>query len=197
MWVHQSFVNNSAQTLVGGMTLSDERLVELLNENGREVPEELQITQENEPWAITFGRRDPFRVTFDGDRVSMAIRAERFRRGPRDQSDPLDIVVEISATYHLGVGKLGAHLTREGDVDVQFPEVTGRLNTSQIGIKTFMRRKFSALFKEEFIFEGIQLPEALQQRIGQLRLGQAATGDGWFSGGWNRSADESTETAAR
>ena len=60
-----------------------------------------------------------------------------------------------------------------------------------------MRRKFSALFKEEFIFEGVKLPDDMQQRLGQLRLGQVSADDGWFRGGWNRSADKPPEIAKR
>ena len=69
-------------------------------------------------------------------------------------------------------------------------------SAAQIGVKTFMRRKFGALFKDEFIFTGLKLPERMQSRMGQLRLAEVSARNGWFAGGWSRAKDEPTAGTA-
>lgn len=189
--VHESLFNNSAETVLAGMTLTDERLVELLKESNARVPEELEITPDKDPWAITFMRRHPIIVEFNEDRVKIAIRGRRFLRGEQTLERP----VEISATYSLAIGQLGVQMNRLGDVEVTFLNSRGRLSTLQIGYKTFMRRKFSALFEEKFELEGVKLPENLQQRLGQLVPRHVDANNGWLSVAWNRVPQEKIAAA--
>ena len=197
-------VNNTAETLVGGMYLSDERLVELMRKLEMEIPDELTITPDKEPWAMTFTQRLPFSARFADDTVTLAIRGSQFRRGGPADGQVLDRPMEISATYQLAVGQLGARLTRQGEVNVDFLRVQdgqlvrdeGRLSATQIGFRTFMRRKFEAMFKSEIASQGLTLPEQLQERLGQLRLAAVSARDGWVLAGWNVASVPSEQAVA-
>ena len=94
---------------------------------------------------------------------------------------------EISARYKLAIGPTGAKLTRDGDVNVEFVDQPGRLGAKQIAFKTFLRRKFGAMFKEEFASKGIELPDNLR-RLGRVELGALNSRNGWLLAGWNRAA---------
>jgi hypothetical protein len=197
VWMHESLVNNTAETMIGGMTLSDVRLVKLLESRDIEVPEELQIREENEAWAITFARRLPFRIQLDDDSLTMAIRADQFRRGEPPDDEILRQKIEISATYKMEIGDRGIRMTRQGEVNVELLDLNRRLRVDEIGFKTFMRRTFSAMFREQFVSQGITLPERLEQRLGQIRLRRLAASNGWATAGWDRSSNESGQVAAK
>ena len=46
-------------------------------------------------------------------------------------------------------------MTREGEVEAEYTK-QGFENAAQIAVKTLMRKKFGALFKEEFVGDGLQ-----------------------------------------
>jgi hypothetical protein len=192
--LHQSLLNNATETLLADMTLTDERLVQLLEERKLHVPDELTIHPDKDPWAITFTNRHPVRIEFADDQVIVAIRCQRFRRA---DDQPFDRLVEISAKYTLQIGPVAAILTRQGDVQVDFLQSQGRLSAAQIGIRTFLRRKFNALLKEQFASEGLKLPENLQQRLGQLYLHHLVARDGWLTLGWSRTPQAAEAIAAK
>ena len=190
--VHESLINNSAESVLGGMTLTDQRLIELLEERKREIPEELKISPEKDPWSITFAPRLPVRVQFTADNVLVSIRGTRFTRA--DQV--LNVTTDISARYQLSKGPKGAKATRLGDVEVNFINTEGRLSARQITFKTFLRRKFSAMFAEHFESDGIKLPEGLQ-RIGGIQLSELTASPGWLQAAWLRGSASTTGVAMR
>jgi hypothetical protein len=181
--VHESAVNNTAQQGIAGLTLTDERIAELMQELTGSVPDELQPSAETAPWSISFDLQQPVTVKFDEESVTLAIRGRRFTSGDRvlDQN-----VMEISATYHLATSPTGAVLTRRGEIEVNFPgtEEDQRLSTSQIFFRTLMRNKFSALFTPVIEGKGIALPGRWKS-IGTLRLSKLAADNGWLSLCWN------------
>lgn len=177
--LHETIVGNVSETILGGMTLTDERLVQIIRDELKaEVPEELQITPEKDPWSITFAREAPVRATFSGGLVRIAIRGRRFSRG--DQA--INELAEISATYKVEPTATGSKLVRQGDVEVQF---VGRdkLGAQQIAFRTFLRRKFDAMFKPEFVSDGLQLKGRLE-KAGKLQLSEVQSEAGWISLGW-------------
>ncbi|MGE0760265.1 MAG: hypothetical protein AB7F89_19375 [Pirellulaceae bacterium] len=188
--VHESLIANFGETLLGGVTLSDERLIELLTELKAEIPEELQITPDKDPWSITFTNERPVSAVFDGDTVRMAIRGRRFTRGDRE----VRAVVEISATYRLERSGNGAKLTRQGDLVADY---VNRENQSvfEITMKSFLRKKFESLFKPEIASDGLMLPEQLRS-IGKLHLQQLTSQTGWLVLGWQVPPDSAALTGA-
>jgi hypothetical protein len=185
MQTHESFVANFSEAAIGGLEMTDEKLAQMLKDATGEVPEELQITEDKEPWSITFAENFPISAGFDANQVRMAVRANRFTRG-RNEDGSVDQetkgLVEISATYTIEKTDAGAKLTRQGDVNVDFVGEE-RLSATQVATKTFLRRKFGSLFKEEIVGEGIKLKGRFE-RAGTLRLADVKADKGWIAAAW-------------
>jgi hypothetical protein len=176
---HESAVVNFAEILVGGTTLTDEQLVKIIRDdlNG-EVPEELQITPDKDPWSITFAKEIPFRAQFANQGVKMALRGTGFTRGEQRINEP----IEISANYTIEKAGGGSKLTRQGDVEVTYLQ-RDRLGATQVAFKTFLRRKFEALFKPEMVSDGLQLKGRLA-KAGKLQLKELKSDAAWLVLGW-------------
>jgi hypothetical protein len=180
---HESAVVNYGEVILGGVTLTDERLEKIIRDDLKaEVPEELKITQDKDPWEITFTKEVPVRAVFGDGTVSLAIRGRKFKRGEQSINEP----IEISALYKIEKTEKGSKLTRQGEIAVKFlQQVEGRrLTTLQIGFKTFLTRKFEAMFKPEIVSDGIVLSGQLA-KAGTLRVQEISTGKGWAVLGWN------------
>jgi len=178
--LHESFVANLSQAALGGVTLTDERLAELVERLTGDVPEELVITEEDDPWSITFASERPLGARFDDQGVTVFIRGKRFTRCDTE----LKKSIQISATYEIAKTAEGAKLTRQGDVTVEFAG-SKRLSASQIAMKTFMKKRFEAIFKREIVSDGIELPGRWRQ-AGKMRLQQLHCDDGWLALGWHQ-----------
>lgn len=182
---HESFVANFSEAAIGGLELTDEKLAEMMQEATGSVPEELQITEDKEPWSITFAENFPVSAAFDGNQVRLAVRANRFTRG-RNEDGTVDQetkgLVEISATYAIEKTDAGATLTRQGDLNVDFIGEE-RLSAAQVGTKTFLRRKFGSLFKPEFAGEGLKL-KGRWENVGTLKLSDVKADKGWIVAAW-------------
>lgn len=188
--LHESVIGNFTESLLGGQTLTDERLVELLTDAGAEVPDELAITPDKDPWSISFSSDRPVLARFQDNRVRLAIRGTRFTRGDQEIRSP----IEISATYTLAATGSGSRLDRQGDIEVNYLNQE-RLSLSQVAMKTFLSRKFSALFKEEIVSDGLALPGKWEQ-VGQLRLQQLDAANSWLTLSWSMlsTADQTAST---
>lgn len=179
--IHESGVVNFGEAALGGLHLTDERLVRLLQDELKtEVPEELQITEDKDPWSITFAREVPVRARFENNTVWIGIRGDRFTRAEQVISEP----IEISAKYNVELTDQGtARLVRDGDVEVTFLG-RERLSATQVGFRTFLRRKFRAMFKEEFVGEGLT-PKGRWAKAGTMRLELLDANNHWLNLGWN------------
>jgi hypothetical protein len=181
---HESAVANLSSELVGGFELTDENVVQLLKENNREIPEELKITDESEPWSITFARYAPVAVKFDANQIHIAVRCDRFTKGKNEDGTPdqeINTPVEIAANYKLYQGPLGLLLVRDGEVTVDFVGQK-KLTAMQVATKTFLKRKFNSVFKADIAGEGITLPGALAAQ-GKMTVREVATHAGWIVAG--------------
>jgi hypothetical protein len=178
--LHESGVVNYGEAILGGVTLTDERLEKIIRDDlAAEVPEELKITPDKDPWSITFTNDAPIRAVFGDGTVLLAIRGRRFTRGDQGINEP----IEISATYKIEKTETGSKLTRQGEVAVKFLQ-RERLGAPQIAFKTFLTRKFEALFKPEIVSEGVVLRGQLA-KAGKLQVQEISTGRGWAVLGWN------------
>ncbi len=187
--MHESLVGNLSQTVLGGVTLTDERLVQIIKDATGKVPEELVITEEDDPWSITFASELPIEVRFQAQTAKITIRGKRFTRSDQE----IRKLVEISAVYSIEKLPDRARLVRQGDVQIEFAG-RAKLSTSDIAMKTFMKKKFEGLFKPEIVSEGLALPERWKS-IGKLQLQQLACDKGWLALGWLKPpAPAATET---
>ena len=176
--MHESLVRNLSEAALAGVTLTDERLEELLREAGAEVPEELQVSPDRESWSITFSPAQPISVKFRKDQLTIAIRGRRFTQGERVISTP----IRIAATYRVEKVGGGSKLTRVGDVSIDFIGRT-TLTARQVAFRTVLRRRFGAMFKPEFSSDGLQLPGEME-KVGPLDVVQLSSRNGWFLLAW-------------
>ncbi|MEQ8787058.1 MAG: hypothetical protein RIC55_12190 [Pirellulaceae bacterium] len=176
--VHESYIGNVSEGLIGGETLSDARLAKLLEDLTGEVPEQLQLNAENEPWSITFAGTQPIRVRFDDSEARIAVVGSQFTRGAQEIDEP----IEIAAVYRIEKTPQGAKFTRQGDVEINFLALES-LSVGQVAFKKFMQTRFDAIFKEEVVGKGIEL-EGRFKKIGRLHLQQIACDGGWAVFGW-------------
>lgn len=188
--VHESLIGNSAESILGGIKLTDEKLANAIEELTGSVPEELQITPDKDPWSITFAPSQPISVVFGDQSFKITIRGRSFTRGDQDVRE----AIEISASYTMERTPDGAKLTRQGDVQVDY---VGReqLSATQVAFRTFLRRKFEALLEAEVESEGVKLP-GRWENLGKLKLQQLAAGAGWLTLGWKQ-VTEDVRTAAK
>ena len=177
--VHESMVANFSESVIGGWTLTDKLLADLFKQATGEVPKELKVDLDKDPWAITFDTVQPVSVVFNKNQVTLAVRGRRFVRGPQTIRD----IIQISATYKIERTKLGANLHRQGDVTVTFLR-RRRLGPAQAAFKPVIRRKFERFLKPKIEFTGLKLPGRFKA-LGKLRLQTLASGGGWLTLGWN------------
>lgn len=173
--IHESFLRNISEVILGGEVLDDTRVREIIESVGAEVPEELKEGPGKKSWAITFSTAQPLSVNFRDGQVEIAVKGREFRDGERTIKES----IRIAAVYNVVKTDNGMRLTRDGDVKIDF---VGRksLTTFQVAMRTIMRRKFGAFFKEEMAGQGgIPLPGAWAD-AGNLMLQQLISDDGWL-----------------
>jgi hypothetical protein len=179
--LHESFVRNFSEATIGGFTLTDEKLEQVMQELGAEIPEELRTEGKQKSWSITFSSNQPVSLKVLDGKITLAIRGRQFTDGERVIRD----TIQISATYAIQKTESGSVLVREGDVAVDFVGRT-RLTAAQIAARTVMRRKFSALFNEEINGSGFKLP-GRWEGAGVMQISQLMAEKGWLLLGWKLS----------
>jgi len=179
--LHESFVRNFSESIIGGYTLTDKKLEELLIELGSEIPEELQTDAGREPWSITFSSNQPVSLAVNDGVLSFAIRGRQFTDGDRVIRE----TIEIKASYLIKKTDTGSRLVRQGEVEVNFIG-RPRLTATQVAFRTVMRRKFGALFKEEMSTDGFQLP-GRWENSGTMKITQLIADKGWLVLAWKLS----------
>lgn len=183
--VHESLVGNYSETLLGGVKITDEQMVQMYIDGNRDVPKELQITDESDPWAITFARSQPISVRFHDDGVRIEIRCRSLHRG--EDYPAVNLAgdeIRIAADYKLDVAGGGIQLVRpEGDVKIDFLQ-RGKIvpGLAQAAQKGFLQSKFNAMLKPKLPEErsdGIKL-QGRWQRAGKLVARETKSADGWL-----------------
>ncbi len=175
--VHESMINNFAEALLGGKTLTDEKLAELAEQLTGEVPEELRITQDKDPWSITFPTLNPVTIEFNDSMLTVTIVGRRLSSGEQKVTRSMS----ITATYKIERQGVGTRLQRQADVEVKY--VKGGSSVSDTAFKTTVRDRFRDVFKESSETEGLKLAGQLE-KVGTLNLSQLDISNGWLVVGW-------------
>ena len=202
--VHESIAGNFSESLIGGVMLTDERIVKMYEEGEIEVPEDLKITQDSEPWAITFARSQPISVEFATGGISVAVRCQYLHQGEDyavvslplkdEKTDKLyRPEIRISREYDLTTPNDGGlQLVSKGDLSIEFIDLNGEPATMygarHAAAVGFLSKKFNAMLKPklpEEATDGIALP-GQWARIGKLKARLANAADGWLSIGWEQ-----------
>lgn len=191
--VHETLVANFSEAYIGGETMTDVQLAEMLEELTGNVPDELKIDDDKDPWSITFADERPITARFGDNRVQIFLRGKQLTRG---ENPPQRVrkLVEIAAEYDITKTDAGATLDRVGDVVVRYLSRESE-GVPDIVMKTFIKVKFEALFKQKIERSGIKLG-GRWEKVGKLTLGQLQCGDGWLALGWQQ-PDSATRVANR
>lgn len=177
---HASWVNNLADISLRGALLTDVALADAIEEWRGEVPEELKITDDSEPWDITYASRRPLWLECEKDQIRITLRGQRFTARDRVMNEAM----HISATYKVKRDGGMISLVRDGEVEVSFPEQGEKLSVRYVSMRRFWQTKFSSLFTKEFKDLNLNLRGAWQA-AGPLKL--TALGvhpDGWVGLAW-------------
>ena len=184
--VHESYIRNMAEAILGGYELTEEGLIRLYEENGREVPPELQISQETLPWAFKFNPRSPVEIVFRENQLSITVTAKDFVSGEGRRRTIVTRPIRIRASYRFERKNGIAEFVRiEEKPLVEYVPQAGRPreNYQEITVKNIMQRKFNAMLKAR-----IPADFALPGRWaagGQLVAKDCVPAGEWLSMVWN------------
>ncbi|MFZ5829875.1 MAG: hypothetical protein ACOY3P_07295 [Planctomycetota bacterium] len=182
--VHESMVNNSVATALGGMTLSEESLRrDISNWLGR-VPERLQEDPQEELLSVYFAEERPLTVEFRDNRIAITVRGLRYEKDGETYPG-----MEVVAVYAIEQKSQGFTLRREGELDIHppgFDPGSGqRLSARQVTIRTILKRRFDKLFEPEIAANGF-VPEGEWAKVGRLVPTMLRAEDGWLQVAWQR-----------
>jgi hypothetical protein len=174
--VHESMLDNLAETLLGGRTARDEIWHDVINVITGRAPRQLWVHDRSERWSVTFSRKRPLRTQFDDDRMGILLRLERVERGARTLEHP----VEIEARFTPHITPDGPGLVREGDLEIRLAD--GIDPELAYDWQNFLRRKLGAVLAEEIYFDGLVPPAGgTLGKLRELDLVVFSTRDGWLT----------------
>ncbi len=179
--VHATLLNNVAEGLLGGETLDDEKMRQTMIDVRGELPESFQNSEDEDPWSITFARRDPVIVAFDDAGFVVTIRGSRYTSGDRSFG-----AMNVTARYKIAKRDDGALLTRQGEVEILppgFEQGKDRLGASEIALAKILSKKFGKVFTPEIVAEGLELP-GVWKKAGKLLPVELTADDGWLKMAW-------------
>ncbi len=182
---HETLVGNFSEAIFGGVTVDDVQAAKLIKDLTGSVPEELVITQDSDPWSIRFAAKVPVEVRMDDQTFTVSIRGTRFTRGEQAE---IDRTMVISAAYTVAKTAEGVLLTRQGAIEVTYPDLKSG-GIDETAMKVFMKVKFGALLKPEIVTTGLVLP-GRWEKLGPLQLLQLHCDDGWAAMGWEAAPQE-------
>ncbi|MEX0818215.1 MAG: hypothetical protein WD070_01440 [Pirellulaceae bacterium] len=202
--IHESLAGNFSESIIGGVMLTDERIVELHEEAEVDVPEDLKITDDSEPWAITFSRSQPISVEFVGGGVRILVLCQNLHQGegygvvslPLKDEETERLYrpeIRISREYDLTTPNDGGlQLVAKGDLRIEFIDRTGEpvanYGARHAAAVGFLAKKFNSMLKPklpEEATDGISLT-GRWERLGKLKARVANAADGWLSIGWEQ-----------
>jgi len=173
--LHHSALNNIAETMLGGKTLTDKDFARLLKQE--------YSGEEDTPWSITFARNKPFTIEVDSGKIKFTVRGQITREGKESKN------MIISATYHpktTDKGDRPSKLVRDGRIVVNYAKKQRRkLTARQISYRAVLRRRLEkALFKETLDISHMELARKGRTTI-NLSTDHFKLMPGWLTVGLN------------
>jgi hypothetical protein len=186
--VHESYIRNMAEAILGGYRLTDEELERIYKENGREVPEELRVTETSTRWGFTFDERSPVEILLRDNQLSITVTAKKFVSGEGRNRTTVDRSMRISATYTFERANGVAEFVRKEDefpVAEYVPQAGRAVSQSvrELAAKRLMSRKFNAMLKKRLPAD-FALPGRWAAG-GQLVAKDCVPAGEWLSMVWN------------
>jgi hypothetical protein len=160
--VHESMINNLAESLLGGRTIQDETWLEIMHLITGTPPRALWVHDRAERWAATFSKERPLIARFENDRLGFTLRFSHLRKGAQEFRQTM----EVEARFIPQITRDGPALARDGDMAVRLIEKEDDPNA--VVLRGFLTRKFGAVFAPELHFYGVTPPAG--GSLGKLRL---------------------------
>ena len=181
--IHESVINNSTWTFLSGRTFAEEEFLSLVADlSGGEVPEQFQPDKDQEPWAVTFAKENPIRVTFHDDQIRIEIHATSFTKGDTEYT-----AMNIAATYKIEPKNGEFVLTRLGDLEVfppGFESEQRKLSVREQTLRKLLQKRFGKIFEPKWTArDAVPLPERWKA-AGSLHLNRWNAEGGWMTLTW-------------
>ncbi len=178
--IHESMVNNAIQSVLTGLTISDDEFRSAVAEVLGRVPDQLKPIPGEEPWGITFDRAQPIEVRFREGGFDITLFGRRYTKG--DQPHP---GMNVSARYEIVHDADGFRAVRQGEVDAVPPgwKENQQLGTRHQIIRTMLIRRFETIFEKEIRLAPMDLPERYEE-LGPMPVVQFEANDGWLTVAW-------------
>jgi hypothetical protein len=180
--IHESLINNLAAGLIAGRTYTRDDVEREAQEWFGKLPESLKRDDDEEPWSITFARRQPVSVEFADRGVKITVRGSRYTAGENSYQS-----MNVTALYSLERTPQGSRLVRQGDLEIlppRFVPGTSRLSAQEVALRTLLTKRFGKLFEPQIERHGLELP-GNWRRAGKLRLQHLDSQSGWLTAAWS------------
>jgi hypothetical protein len=195
--VHESAINNLAETVLAGVRLNDDMVQRLAMDLTGSVPDKLKPENNAEPFTIVFPPEripgvTPVTVSFADGGFSVTLRGAEFYQGDRQQPGMF-----ITANYKFTKTPDGYKAVRQGDLEIYgFGQKPGTKRAArQQGIYTALQTKFGKLFEPEIKFQGIKFAQGRLASAGQFVPQEIIAQNGWLVIGYGRTQSSSAPVA--
>jgi len=196
--IHESAINNAAETVLTGMRLNDEMVQRTAMELLGRLPDQLKPDENKETFTIIFPQENtpapPVTVLFTDNGATITLRGQEYFTGDRKQPG-----MNVTAVYKFVKTPEGFKALRQGDLQIYgFGLKPGtRRSLRQEGIYTALQAKFGKIFGPEIRLQGFKFANGKLAAAGQFVPREIIAQNGWLAIGYCRAAAESGTTVAK
>ena len=186
--VHESTINNFAESVFTGMRLNDDLVQRTAIEFLGKLPDKLKPDQDQEPFSIVFPpeqipRVQPVTVTFADGGFTVTLSGLDFASGDRHQRK-----TNIRASYKFVKTPDGYKAVRQGDLQIYGfrDKPDKKRGVAQQGIVKVLQAKFGKIFEPEIKLQGFKFSEGKLAAAGQYVPQEIISENGWLAIGYAR-----------
>jgi hypothetical protein len=185
--VHESAINNAAETVLTGMRLTDDMVQRMAVELLGRLPNQLKPEENKEPFTIVFPMENssaqPITVSFADNGATVTLRGKEYYTGEQKQPG-----MNVTALYKFEKMQTGYRAVRQGNLQIYgFGLVPGsRRSLRQEGIYSVLQAKFGKIFAPEIKLEGFKFNNGKLAAAGQLVPHEIVSDGGWLAIGYAR-----------
>ncbi len=173
---HQSALVNALDIVLGDRTIRNADLDDYAIQATGKVTEEMKQEATGEPWSITMAAYRPVAIEFDDGQIIVKLRIVRMTRGDQQLNDNSIVKAVYRPQYANGV----VSLLRQGPVEISFTQ--SERGVRAIALRSFLKGKFDAFFKEQLDIEQLELA-ASAPGMPRLEVDTIQLDDGWLQVG--------------
>ena len=180
--MHETAFNNLAESLLSGVTMTDEDVrANVLKYLTMASLEEYALEKEEQPWEITFARQSPIAVSFRENAYTMTIAGDAWKSGRRSFRN-----LNATVTYQIDSKQNNVRLIRDEEILIAPPGfIRGkdRLSPLVISPRRVLQRKLDQLFPPVIEPDQLVVPGPWEQ-AGPLKVVDMDAKSGWLRVSW-------------